>query len=172
MVGASLNTFQTRYGTLFPKSTRIIRIDNEPDPGNPAAEYIRADILPFIEALQGRIPTASPTWRDQVPEVSQAGFRSSVPSEDPVEFGPDGRLNPRAVVAALDEILPAERSVVMDGGHFIGWAPMYLSVPDPHAMVLVGTAFQSIGLGFGSAAGVSVARPERTPSWSAVTGAD
>jgi thiamine pyrophosphate-dependent acetolactate synthase large subunit-like protein len=29
-------------------------------------------------------------------------------------------------------------------------------------MVLVGTAFQSIGLGFGSAAGVSVARPERT----------
>lgn len=39
---------------------------------------------------------------------------------------------------------------------------MYLSVPDPHAMILVGTAFQSIGLGFGSAAGVSVARPERT----------
>jgi thiamine pyrophosphate-dependent acetolactate synthase large subunit-like protein len=79
-----------------------------------------------------------------------------------VDFGPDGRLNPRAVVAALDRILPAERSVVMDGGHFIGWAPMYLSVPDPHAIVLVGTAFQSIGLGFGSAAGVSAARPERT----------
>jgi thiamine pyrophosphate-dependent acetolactate synthase large subunit-like protein len=41
---------------------------------------------------------------------------------------------------------------------------MCLSVPDPHAMVLVGTAFQSIGLGFGfgSAAGVSAARPERT----------
>jgi thiamine pyrophosphate-dependent acetolactate synthase large subunit-like protein len=97
-----------------------------------------------------------------VPEVSRAEFRSSVPSEDPGEFGPDGRLNPRAVVAALDRILPAERSVVMDGGHFIGWAPMYLTVPDPHAMVLVGTAFQSIGLGFGSAAGVSVARPERT----------
>jgi thiamine pyrophosphate-dependent acetolactate synthase large subunit-like protein len=50
----------------------------------------------------------------------------------------------------------------MDGGHFIGWAPMYLSVPDPHAMILVGTAFQSIGMGFGSAAGVSVGRPERT----------
>jgi acetolactate synthase-1/2/3 large subunit len=29
-------------------------------------------------------------------------------------------------------------------------------------MVLVGTAFQTIGLGFGSAAGVSAARPERT----------
>ena len=162
VVGASLNTFQTRYGTLFPAGTRIIRVDNEPDPGHPAAEYIRADIRPFIEGLLERLPTATSTWRARVPEVSQAEFRSSRPSEDPDEFGPDGRLNPRAVVAALDRILPAERSVVMDGGHFIGWAPMYLSVPDPHAMVLVGTAFQSIGLGFGSAAGVSVARPERT----------
>ncbi|KLU09566.1 thiamine pyrophosphate-dependent enzyme, partial [Kocuria sp. SM24M-10] len=65
-------------------------------------------------------------------------------------------------VAALEDILPKQRSVVMDGGHFIGWAPMYLTVPDPQAMVLVGTAFQSIGLGFGAAAGVSIARPERT----------
>jgi thiamine pyrophosphate-dependent acetolactate synthase large subunit-like protein len=162
VVGASLNTFQTRYGTLFPAGTRIIRVDNEPDPGYPAAEYIRADIRPFIEGLLERVPAASSTWRNRVPEVSQTEFRSSRPSEDPVEFGPDGRLNPRAVVAALDGILPADRSVVMDGGHFIGWAPMYLSVPDPHAMILVGTAFQSIGLGFGSAAGVSVARPERT----------
>ncbi|WP_395400646.1 thiamine pyrophosphate-binding protein [Arthrobacter sp. UC242_113] len=164
VVGASLNTFQTRYGTLFPADARIIRLDNEPDAGqNAGAEYVRADILPFAEGLLERVPAAaSPTWRDAAPEVSGTEFRSSSPVEDPVEFGPDGRLNPRAVVAALDRILPAERSVVMDGGHFIGWAPMYLSVPDPHAMVLVGTAFQSIGLGFGSAAGVSVARPERT----------
>lgn len=161
VVGASLNPFQTRYGTLFPESTRIIRIDNEPDPGSPAAEYIRSDIRPFIEELLELIPAASSTWRSQVPEVSRPDFRSSLPTEDPEEFGPDDRLNPRAVVAALDAILPAERSVVMDGGHFMGWAPMYLSVPDPHAMVLVGSAFQSIGLGFGSAAGVSVARPER-----------
>lgn len=162
VVGASLNTFQTRYGTLFRQGTRIIRVDNEPDPGQPAAEYIRADIRPFIEGLLERVQAPASTWRSQVPEVAQAEFRSSLPSEDPVDFGPDGRLNPRAVVAALDRILPPERSVVMDGGHFIGWAPMYLSVPDPHAMILVGTAFQSIGMGFGSAAGVSVARPERT----------
>jgi acetolactate synthase I/II/III large subunit len=163
VVGASQNIFQTRYGTLFPADTTIIRIDNEPDTGIPgSAEYIRADIRPFIEGILERLPTATSTWRDRTPEVAQADFRSSHPSEDPAEFGPDGRLNPRAVVAALDRILPAERSVVMDGGHFIGWAPMYLSVPDPHAMILVGTAFQSIGLGFGSAAGVSVARPDRT----------
>ncbi|HKS01786.1 MAG TPA: thiamine pyrophosphate-binding protein [Arthrobacter sp.] len=164
VVGASQNLFQTRYGTLFPATTTIIRVDNEPDPGNlPAAEHIRADIRPFVDGLLERATTATtPTWRERAPDVASPEFRSSRPSEDPEEFGPDGRLNPRAVVSALDQILPAERSVVMDGGHFIGWAPMYLSVPDPHAMILVGTAFQSIGMGFGSAAGVSVGRPERT----------
>ncbi|MFD0043696.1 thiamine pyrophosphate-binding protein [Pseudarthrobacter scleromae] len=164
VVGASQNLFQTRYGTLFPADTKIIRIDNEPDPGNlPSVEYIRADIRPFVEGLlEGVTAATTTTWRDNAPEVASPEFRSFLPSENPEEFGPDGRLNPRAVVAALEHILPAERSVVMDGGHFMGWAPMYLSVPNPHGMILVGTAFQSIGLGFGSAAGVSVARSERT----------
>ncbi|GAB3262581.1 thiamine pyrophosphate-binding protein [Arthrobacter pigmenti] len=162
-VGVSLNIFQTRYGTLFPAGTKIIRVDNEP--GSEASipvECVRADIRPFVDGLLERVQPATATWRQEIPEVAGADFRSSSPIEDPAEFGPDGRLNPRAVVAALERILPAERSVVMDGGHFIGWAPMYLSVPDPQAMILVGTAFQAIGLGFGSAAGVSVARPERT----------
>ncbi len=167
VAGASLNAFQSRYGTLFAPGTRMIRIDNEPaeQVAHPAVtDYLRADLGTALAGLLARTPAADPqrTWRTAAPEVAGDAFRGSAPVEDPAEFGPDGRLNPRAVVAALEHILPAERSVVMDGGHFIGWAPMYLSVPDPQAMVLVGTAFQSIGLGFGSAAGVSVARPERT----------
>ena len=165
VAGAGLNTFQLRHGTLFTAGTRVIRIDNDPDPAHPlVTDHVRADLTGFLHALTGRIPPADPstTWRAQAPDVATEAFRGSAPVEDPAEFGPDGRLNPRAVVAALDRILPQERSVVMDGGHFIGWAPMYLSVPDPQAMILVGTAFQTIGLGFGSAAGVSAARPERT----------
>lgn len=165
VAGASLNAFQMRYGTLFGPETHVIRIDNEPLSEHPQVnDYVRADLAPFLEALTGRIPVAeeSLTWRAQVPDVASDAFKSPAPIEDPAEFGPDGRLNPRAVVAALESILPAERSVVMDGGHFIGWAPMYLSVPDPRAMILVGTAFHSIGLGFSSAPGVSIAQPERT----------
>ncbi|WP_264797661.1 thiamine pyrophosphate-binding protein, partial [Arthrobacter mangrovi] len=163
--GASLNPFQLRYGTLFSDDTRIIRIDNDPDDGNPhVAEHIRADLLPFLADLTPRIPATKPgkTWRAKAPEVAADFFRSPAPIENPAEFGPDGRLNPRAVIAALETILPADRTIAMDGGHFMGWAPMYLTVPDPHAMVLVGSAYQSIGLGFGSAPGVSVARPDRT----------
>ena len=167
VAGASLNAFQSRYGTLISEGVRVIRIDNEPeeDLAHPqVTDYLRADLGPALEDLAARVPALDKahTWRARVPEVASEAFRSPEPVEDPAEFGPDGRLNPRAVVARLERILPRERSVVMDGGHFIGWAPMYLSVPDPRAMVLVGTAFQSIGLGFGSAAGVSAARPDRT----------
>ncbi|WP_207344708.1 thiamine pyrophosphate-binding protein [Arthrobacter sp. E3] len=167
VVGASLNAFQSRYGTLLASATTVIRIDNEPESEMAHAQvtdYLRADLGPALQALIERVPAVedSSAWRSQVPDVATESFRSASPVENPAEFGLDGRLNPRAVVAALEDILPKERSLVMDGGHFIGWAPMYLSVPDPQAMILVGTAFQSIGLGFGSAAGVSAARPDRT----------
>jgi acetolactate synthase I/II/III large subunit len=165
VAGASLNSFQTRYGTLFSEGARIIRIDNEPDIHHPqVTDCLNSDLRVGLQELVKRIPHSVPetTWRHACPEVASDLFRNVGPIEDPAHFGPDGRLNPRAVIAELERILPADRSVVMDGGHFMGWAPMYLSAPDPQAMILVGTAFQSIGLGFGSAAGVSVARPDRT----------
>ncbi|PRB43031.1 acetyltransferase [Arthrobacter sp. MYb23] len=164
VAGASLNSFQTRYGTLFGANTQVIRLDNEPETTHPqVSEYLRTELRQGLEELTQRIPQprAEETWRSSAQLVTTNGFRDAAPVEDPLEFGPDGRLNPRAVVAALENILPADRSIVMDGGHFMGWAPMYLSAQDPHAMILVGTAFQSIGLGFGSASGVSVAKPDR-----------
>lgn len=165
VAGASLNSFQHRYGTIFGAESRVIRIDNEPPEPHPHVDdFVRADLSLFLEALNVRLPVLDEksTWRRAAPEVASEEFRSSKPMENPDEYGPDGGLNPRTVVAALDHIQPADRSIVMDGGHFMGWAPMYLSVPDPQATVLVGTAFQSVGLGFGSAPGVSVARPDRT----------
>lgn len=165
VAGASMNDFQTRYGTLFSPDAHVVRIDNEPDASHPhVTRHVRADLQPFLDQLLLHLPTVKEqqrSWRAAVPEVATLAFRDPGPSEDPAEFGPDGRLNPRAVVAALEQILPAERSIVMDGGHFMGWAPMYLSAQDPYALVLVGTAFQSIGLGFASAPGVSVGRPDR-----------
>lgn len=74
----------------------------------------------------------------------------------------DGRLDPRSVAAALADILPAERTVVSDGGHFIGWANTHWPVSAPDRMLLVGTTYQSIGLGIPSAVGAAVAAPERT----------
>jgi thiamine pyrophosphate-dependent acetolactate synthase large subunit-like protein len=164
VVGAGLDPFQTRFGTLFAAGTPVIRVDTV-DSANPmVTEHIHADAYAFLTALAARLPEGDPTdsWRARESRVATGGFHGNEPTEDPEEFGSDGRLNPRAVVAALDEILPRQRSVVLDGGNFFGWPPMYLTIPDPHALITVGTAIASIGLGFGSAAGVSVARPDRT----------
>jgi thiamine pyrophosphate-dependent acetolactate synthase large subunit-like protein len=74
--------------------------------------------------------------------------------------GTSDRIDPRTLSVALDEVRPAERTVVIDSGHFMGWPAMYLRVPDPQGFVFT-QAFQSVGLGLGSAIGAAVARPDR-----------
>ena len=74
------------------------------------------------------------------------------------DLAPDGRLDPRSTAARIAELLPADRVVVSDGGHFIGWANMFWPVASPDRMMMVGTAFQSIGLGFPSVAGAATKR--------------
>ena len=45
--------------------------------------------------------------------------------------------------------------VVQDDGHFIGWAPMYWNIRRPHDLVMVGTTYQTIGVGLASAVGAA-----------------
>ena len=70
------------------------------------------------------------------------------------------RIDPRVLSMALDDLLPAERTVAVDSGNFMGYPSMYLSVPDEAGFCFT-QAFQSIGLGLASAIGAAVARPER-----------
>jgi acetolactate synthase I/II/III large subunit len=160
VVGASLNTFQTRYGTLFDTDATVIQVDSGEEAVNAGvSRFVRADAAAFAATLLTALPTRSGgRWRDERPEVAQGSLVQELPEE---EFAPDGRLNPRVVAHMLDSVLPANRTIVQDGGHFIGWAPMYCSVPDPHALMMVGTAFQTIGLGLPSAVGAAAARPDR-----------
>ena len=48
----------------------------------------------------------------------------------------------------------------MDSGNFMGYPSMYLSVPDADGFCFT-QAYQSVGLGLGSAIGAAVARPDR-----------
>jgi len=70
------------------------------------------------------------------------------------------RIDPRALSIALEDLLPAERTVAVDSGNFMGYPSMYLSVPDEAGFCFT-QAFQSIGLGLASAIGAAVARPDR-----------
>ena len=60
----------------------------------------------------------------------------------------------------LDDVLPEDRTVCTDSGHFLGYPAMYLGVPDQQGFVFP-NAFQSVGLGLASGIGAAIGRPER-----------
>jgi thiamine pyrophosphate-dependent acetolactate synthase large subunit-like protein len=69
-------------------------------------------------------------------------------------------LDPRTLSIALDDLLPMQRTVVVDSGAFMGWPSMYLRVPDAAGFVFP-QAFQCVGLALGNAIGAAIARPDR-----------
>lgn len=162
--GAGLNQFTMGFGRMFAQA-RLVQLDLADTATHPAVEtFIRTDAADAAAVLLAHTPAPEhATWpsldRDAVAaaQFDRPFGRTSTDAEDPSPIAADGQLDPRAVTAAIDEQLPAERLIATDGGHFIGWANTYLSVPGPDSVVLVGTAFQSIGLGFSSAPGAAIA---------------
>ncbi|HWK21109.1 MAG TPA: thiamine pyrophosphate-binding protein [Microbacteriaceae bacterium] len=161
--GAGLNQFTTRFGRAFGQTARIVQIDVRDEPTHPAVtDFVRADARLAAEALASRIadrPSEAPRWRESVPELASGALRVRPSGE---ERTADGRLDPRIAAARLAELLPEDRVVVSDTGHFIEWANAYWPVASPERMNMLGTAFQSIGLGLPAMVGAAVARPETT----------
>jgi len=158
--GASLNQFTMRFGELFAPGTRVIQVDVAEAPTHPRVDaFVHGDARLVASALVTELRAAEATpsgWRES---IDLAPLRER---DRGAEFAADGRLDPRSVAARIGELLPEDRVVVSDGGHFIGWANMYWPVASPERMLMVGTAYQSIGLGFPSVPGAALARPSAT----------
>ncbi|UPL11444.1 thiamine pyrophosphate-binding protein [Microbacterium sufflavum] len=182
--GASLNQFTMRFGELFAPGTRVFQIDVAPAATHAhVGGFVRADARLAAEALVTRLTGATPpTAGDDLGDESRhSGTGSAVEHATPArpwresvdvaaartydagdELAPDGRLDPRSAARRIAELLPEDRVVVSDGGHFIGWANMYWPVAAPDRMMMVGTAFQSIGQGWPSVVGAALARRDST----------
>ena len=158
VVGASLNLWQMRYNELLAAGAHVIQIDTLATATNPRVdEFHRSDALAFAQAVLAALPAERRVgWRAtaQLPEHAGETFP---------ERAADGLLDPRAVMVALDGILPEARSITQDNGHYMGWAPRHLRAPDPQAMLLPGLALHCIGLGMGSLLGVAEVRDDRLP---------
>jgi thiamine pyrophosphate-dependent acetolactate synthase large subunit-like protein len=70
-------------------------------------------------------------------------------------------LDPRVVAQVLDQILPEQRSVILDSGRFMTSPGRFVRVPGPDCFRLTADG-GSIGVGFAIALGATVARPDRT----------
>ncbi|UXM93478.1 thiamine pyrophosphate-binding protein [Paenarthrobacter sp. JL.01a] len=154
VVGASLSPFTMRFGHLIGPDSTVVQIDTAMQPTHPRVDtFISADAMAAARYLLHLLNGASPSgaWRAEACNRMDSGG-----SHDPgLEESLDGRMDPRSLACALDSILPERRTVVQDGGHFMGWAPMYWRIPRPQDLIMVGTAYQSIGLGLASAVGAA-----------------
>lgn len=161
--GASLTDFTLHGGRLLDPDATLVQVDTGAARTVSRVDLcIRGDAAQVATALldgaRARGLVAS-GWRDQVaPELRCIGWEHE-PYDD---ASTDARIDPRSLSLTLAGLLPGERTLVMDGGHFVGWPGMYWPAADPSALVFSGAAFQAIGLGFAGAVGAAVGRADRT----------
>jgi acetolactate synthase I/II/III large subunit len=162
--GATLNMWSTRHGRLIGPESIVVQVDLDPSSigGHLHAHAgIVGDTTLTARALaaemRGRKSQALSQRSDELAgRIARAGW-----SQQPYDeaSAPD-RIDPRTLSIALDELLPAARTLVVDSGHFMGWAPMYLAIAAERGFIFT-QSFQSIGLGLATAIGTAVARPDR-----------
>jgi thiamine pyrophosphate-dependent acetolactate synthase large subunit-like protein len=162
--GASLDTFTLHAGRILDPAATVVQVDlAEGTHAQRADLVVRGDAhtvaVQLLDMIETRgLPAAR--WRRRCAAAvaqARAGW-GSLPHDD---VSAADRIDPRTLTKALAGLLPEERTVVLDGGHFIAWPGMYWPVPDPAGFVFTGAAFQSIGLGLAGAVGAAVGRPDR-----------
>ncbi|HKC20661.1 MAG TPA: thiamine pyrophosphate-dependent enzyme, partial [Candidatus Dormibacteraeota bacterium] len=160
--GASLNMWTTRRGHLIGRSAKVVQVDVDEDAlgAHRAIDLgVTGDCAEVARAVaDALVSSPSHGWRsDSVAERLRHGGWREQPFED---VSGDGRIDPRALSIGLHGLLPAERTLAVDSGHFMGWPPMYMDVPDGGAFVFT-QSFMSIGLGLATGIGAAIALPER-----------
>lgn len=167
--GATLNMWTTRHGKLISPSATVVRVDHdadalpEPFAGTAARDVgVRGDVRHVADAVfealaGGTDPDCGVrTLARQRQIATEVGWRDVSYVDDPST----DRIDPRTLSIALDDLLPAERTVAVDSGNFMGYPSMFLSVPDASGFCLT-QAYPSVGLGLSAAIGAALARPDR-----------
>jgi len=159
--GASLNMWTTRQGRLIGRAAKVGQVDVDRAAGGAHREVdalLVGDCGATARALIDALGTHRARGRrtdDMAERIRHGGWREQ-PFED---LSGAGRIDPRSLSIALHGLLPKERTLAVDSGHFMGWAPMYLDVSDGRSFVFT-QSFMSIGLGLGTGIGAAIARPE------------
>jgi thiamine pyrophosphate-dependent acetolactate synthase large subunit-like protein len=164
--GASLNPWTTKKGKLIAEHARVAQIDVDKDrlgAHGPVELKIEGDAAAVATAILRALDAPDGAASDHALWRSAGVAQVIARDKDRSSYADTGSaecLDPRTFTRAMDEILPKDRVVVVDGGHFVGWATRYLSVPDQRGWCIP-IAFQSIGLGLASAIGAAVVQPHR-----------
>ena len=164
-IGASLGTYTTEAGYLFPNA-KVVQLDHSPRglfQGQRTADlHVRAGASTGVKqvlaalAAQRRSPAAG--WRTG--EVA-ARLAQAAAHPDPRPYEPrSGLLDPRAAMLELDRVVPKDWDVVVGGGHYFGIALTHLRGREA-ARYQVINEFGVIGSTLSAAIGVACARKSR-----------
>src|SRR5918995_977602 len=136
--GASLNHWTVRHGRLFSPSARIVQVDLDEEV---IGALHRVDVGVVGDAAQAAWAIVGElVSRD----VCREGFRSKALAreiatqrwrDEPYEDrGTAKYIDPRTFSIALDDLLPMERTVATDSGHFLGTRRCTLRYPTSKAL--------------------------------------
>jgi acetolactate synthase I/II/III large subunit len=153
--GSSLNTWTTAHRTVFDGKA-VIYVDA--DAVRVKLPNARVDVAIHADAAQTARTFVK--WLD-AGEVPPTSFRQKVCAGiRDVDLRFDAALGDTltlaGVLSELHRSLPTQRTVVWDGGRFLGEALKYIYGPDYRSEVLA-TAFGAVGLGMGAAIGAACA---------------
>jgi acetolactate synthase-1/2/3 large subunit len=164
--GCSLSVWTLAHGRLVGEGATVAQVDVDPDALGARFRMdlgVVGDTAATARAVLGELDrrAAGPAQGYRSAAVAERLAREGrwrdVPYKEETE---QGRIDPRTLSAGLDALLPAERTVAVDSGNFMGYPAMYFDVPDADGFVFT-QAFQSVGLGLATAIGAAVARPDR-----------
>lgn len=166
-VGTSLTPFTMRFGSSFADDATVIHTTLDESQFHPRANVaVLADASDLGRRLVHEVRSlnreGNSTWPPFEGPSHWTKPATFVPAFETEDRSPGERIDPDVAARTLNDALPRERTVVSDGGHFLGWPAAYWEVPDPAGFVQAGTAYKCIGLATGAAAGAAHARPDRT----------
>jgi thiamine pyrophosphate-dependent acetolactate synthase large subunit-like protein len=162
--GAALNQWTTGHGKLLAPDAAVAQVDIDEEAigaHRPVALGVIGDAAATAEALVAALAGRSTAGAQRrTPQLAAEIAARRWRDEPYAESETASVVDPRSLSIALDDLLPAQRTVVVDSGAFMGWPSMYLRVPDAAGFVFP-QAFQCVGLALGNAIGAAIARPDR-----------
>lgn len=160
--GASLSTWTTLAGSLFADNAKLVQVS---DAAAAVGHYAPVDLAIIADAR-----TTAHALIDEL--RSRGTARSGFVTPELTEEIRNGRtelkadastpelIDPRAVMLTLDELLPAERTISIDGGWHQVLPVRLLTSTDPRGFVFL-QSYQALGPGMAAAIGAAIGRPER-----------
>ena len=152
--GASLNTWTTARNTLLTGKA-VVQVDSD------AACLGRTTaVAAAVHGDAASVAAAFESWLDEA-AVPASSFRDRVtaglvPADLVAAARPGATLTLASALSQITAALPERRTVVFDGGRFLGEAFAYVHSPDVERQVL-STSFGAVGLGMGAAIGAACA---------------